>query len=107
MVDQGVRDGLTPPRKRLEAVCASVGVNAHMTVLPSQRLSSEIGEDVARSGLLATGTLLHGEQDVVVEIQGGAHTSDANALQLPGAPIKVMAAQWSRTGGHRPEEGHR
>ena len=48
-------------------------------ILTYQRLAGEIGDDLADIAALTTCPLLDGEQDVVDDTQGGAHTSDVTA----------------------------
>ena len=48
-------------------------------MLTGQRLAGKVREDFARRALLASSSLMHCEQNVVIKVQRGAHASDAIA----------------------------
>ena len=55
------------------------GVILGLPALPRECLPDEIGHHLPSRALLASCALLHGEQNVIVDSQRGAHASDATA----------------------------
>ncbi len=66
-------------RQGLETIERVSFARPGLAALCGQRLAGQVGQDRARRAVLPAGTFFHGQQDVVINRNGGAHASDVNA----------------------------